>query len=99
MSEALSQYRVGSEIFLLCYHHDCEDIHPAPAILKRPSYLGPHFSGSERFHWKNATPTKSFYLKEDVQCKGCESRFTKAIIVSRGRGRKPLIFGYESEGC
>jgi len=109
MSKALSQFHEGMRVQMACYHKDCDDV-SIPASLGKEFEVHSSFAalgGVGRFHWQKGARIRSFAVANQhgqsvsFRCTNvsCLARFVHIIIVSMGSGRKPIIFGYESEGA
>jgi hypothetical protein len=95
MPKALARFQTGDKVQIACYHPGCEKVN-IPVTLGAESYLHPSFHGNGRFRWQHGAPAKSFFLKErTANCPNCKTLFATAIIVSRGLGKRPFVFGYD----
>lgn len=104
MSKRLGRFRPGRKVCLSCHHRGCESV-GAEAILGRevtkeihPNFLSACATGRVgRIRWDQKHAMRAFQLETDVPCHNCRALFRDALIFSRGRNRRPLIFGYEPE--
>ena len=103
MPKPLARFRAKTKVRIACYHTGCENT-SLPAVLGEESYIHPLFDGNDRFRWLPGTPVKAFSLLEYQKCNsgkcgtsGSGTLFASAIIVSRGKGRRPIIFGYDPD--
>jgi len=111
MPKAQSGFSEGQRVTMTCYYHGCEQV-SIPVTLGKKSYIRPDFTREEhvgRLHWRPGTKIVSFEIAGedgkpiDIPCPNCpnhghHTHFAYVLIVSLGRGKKSLIFGYESGG-
>ncbi len=88
MPRALSQFRSGQLIKLLCrYSATCNGV--AEAKLKNFDMRLANTPEGHMVHcWK---------IEKDVPCPDCKILFRYVIIASNGSFRKPTIYGHEPE--
>jgi len=105
MSKPLAHFKKGRVVKLSCYRSGCEGF-SAMVTLGEEDEVHPFFSnnpGVGRFRWQPGAAIKEFELGETqggsgyCACTICSKQFVKAIVVSSGRGNKPIVFGYEPE--
>ncbi|MEI6596739.1 MAG: hypothetical protein WCL13_00815 [bacterium] len=100
-------YKKGDEVKIRCYKKGCEDI-LMTVILGEEYKIHPSFMqlrGVGRLHWRPNAKSKRFELGKTLggsnycSCKKCQTQFGGVIIISRGRGKNPIIFGYGPESA
>ena len=96
MTEPLLSYKKGKLVIMLCQHKGCERTRMA-VILRGQFSVHPDYHGNGRFILRRGMLVKGFHLSERPKCPNCHRMFAEAIILHQGHGKKPVIFGEESE--
>ena len=105
MPKALSQFEAGKKVEMTCYQKGCKGV-LISVILGEEYEINPSFirsGGVGRLGWNPDSETKGFNLGKSLggsgycNCPNCKTLFGEVIIISNGRGKKPIIFGYDPE--
>jgi len=102
MSKALARFKKGDLVEFRCYQDGCKNI-LLPATLGEEYKIHPSFirgRGVGRLRWALHAKARGFNIQKPFGemdrciCKRCQTQFGKIILISNGRGRNPIIFGY-----
>jgi len=103
MPKTLAKFKPGKIVTPTCYQPGCGN-EAYPVTLGSEYEVHQAFKNlgqTGRISWKSGAETKGFYLGIGLggsgycYCLNCQALFKSVIIISRGRGKKPLIFGYD----
>ncbi len=98
-------FKEGDQVKISCYQAGCENI-SIPATLGEEYEIHPTFiqcRGVGRLRWSPHARAKGFIVRKPYGeidryiCPRCQTLFGKVIVISKGRGSNPIIFGYDPD--